>query len=88
MNDLGRQLVRQALQNERQQRKTQRKPRKTSKTLTEKQIDEVFNEKCRQTQTIRQDLISIYDKSSPRIRSMLNFEEIEKFLIEIERRKI
>lgn len=58
------------------------------KKLTINDIDRLFEEKRLRPSTIKNDLIDLYQKSTSRIRSMLDKHQIDQFIQTTERRRI
>jgi len=79
---------------ERQQAKVRQKNQKRQtilikrKKLTIDDIDRLFEEKRVRPSTIKNDLIDLYQKSTGRIRSMLDIHQIDQFIQTIQNRKI
>lgn len=79
---------------ERQQAKLRQKNQKRQtilikrKKLTINDIDRLFEEKRVRPSTIKNDLIDLYQKSTGRIRSMLDIHQIDQFIQTIQNRKI
>jgi hypothetical protein len=59
--------------------------RKTQ-TLTDNEIDQLFEEKRCREPMIRDDLMDIYKKSTGRVRSMLDIRQIDRFIDNIRQR--
>jgi hypothetical protein len=79
---------------ERQQAKLRQKNSKLStilikkkKKLTIDDIDRLFEEKRVRTSTMKNDLYDLYQKSTNRIRSMLDIHQIDRFIQTTENRK-
>ncbi len=79
---------------ERQQAKIRQKNSKQStmlikkKKLTINDIDRLFEEKRLRPPTIKNDLSDLYQKSTDRIRSMLDIHQIDQFIQTTQNRKI
>jgi hypothetical protein len=79
---------------ERQQAKIRQKNSKQStmlikkKKLTINDIDRLFEEKRLRPPTIKNDLSDLYQKSTGRIRSMLDIHQIDQFIQTTQNRKI
>ena len=88
----GQQLYEQALEEARRERRQQRGRGKsrlisTTKTrLTDAQIDRLFDEKRQRENPIREDLVALYQQCSARIRSLLDQNEIDRFIADIQSR--
>lgn len=78
---------------ERRQAKTRQKTNKKTPTLIERQtilmkkkkliiddIDRLFEEKRLRPKTIKNDLVELYQKSTGRVRSMLDIRQIDQFI--------
>jgi hypothetical protein len=96
VNDMGHRLYLAAIEQAREERRQarvrqQRKGRQTlatkKKPLTIENIDRLFEEKRQREPTIRADLMDLYQKSSSRIRSMLDIHQIDQFIQSTERRR-
>jgi hypothetical protein len=77
---------------ERQQEKIRQKnpklPIKKTKKLTIADLDHLFEEKRLRISTMKNDLYDLYQKSSSRIRSMLDIHQIDQFIQTTEKRKL
>jgi len=77
---------------ERQQEKIRQKnpklPIKKNKKLTIDDLDHLFEEKRLRISTMKNDLFDLYQKSSSRIRSMLDIHQIDQFIQTTEKRKL
>lgn len=96
---IGHRLYAQALEEDRQQRRRQQQQRGRAKSrlisttmttkktrLTDAQIDCLFDEKRHRENLIREDLLALYHQCSTRIRSMLDQNEIDRFIADIQSR--
>ena len=94
ISDVGQRLFRLAMEQNRNERRQARDHRKRSKNRTKKvsikiaDIDRIFEEKRQRQTMIREDLMALYRNSSERVRSMLSIDQIERFLIDIDKRSI
>ena len=101
VNDTGHRLYLAAIEQAREERRQARvrqqcKGRPTmmqrqtlhakKKTLTIEDVDRLFEEKLRREPMIRTDLMDLYQKSSNRIRSMLDIHQIDQFIQSTQRR--
>ncbi|CAF1233660.1 unnamed protein product [Rotaria sordida] len=102
VNNIGHNLFQLAIKQareERRQTKIRQKNKKSStiiqrqtrlikkKSITNNDIDRLFEEKCLRPSTIKNDLMELYEKSTNRIRSMLDIKQIDHFIQTTQTRK-
>ena len=90
VNDLGHELYLRAMKQarkERQQAKTRPHRKQPASTSTKKkpcltidEIDRLFEEKRLRPSAMHADLLDLYEKSTERIRSMLDMHQIDRFI--------
>ncbi|UJR09765.1 hypothetical protein I4U23_013992 [Adineta vaga] len=100
VNDIAHKLFRLAIQQTRDERKFRRQNKKFTtiidrptifnkkKKLKTIDIDRVFEEKRLRPYAIKSDLLDLYQKSSNRIRSLLDIHQIDQFLQAKQTRKL